>query len=31
MEYTLIGFSPNGKGVTLLNIVFPKGNRHGKR
>ena len=22
MEYTLIGFSPNGKGMTLLNKVI---------
>ena len=31
LEYTLIIYSPNGKGMALWNIVFPIGNRHGKR
>ena len=31
MEYTLIIYSPNGKGIVLWNIVFPSGDRHGKR
>ena len=31
LEYTLIIYSPNGKGMALWNIVFPSGNRHGKR
>ena len=31
MEYTLIIYSPNGKGMVLRNIVFPSGYRHFKR
>ena len=31
LEYTLMIYSPNGKGMGLWNIVFPSGNRHGKR
>ena len=30
-ECTLIIYSPNEKGMVLWNIVFPNGNRHGKR
>ena len=30
LEYTLIIYSPSGKGMVLWN-VFPSGNRHGKR
>ena len=31
MEYTLMVYSPNGKGMVLWKIVFRSGNRHGKR
>ena len=31
LEYTLIIYSPNGKGMVLQNNVFPSANRHGKR
>ena len=31
LKYTLIIYGPNGKGTALWNIVFPSGNRHGKR
>ena len=31
MENILIIYSPNGKGMDLWNIVFPSGNRHGKK
>ena len=31
VEYTLMIYSPNGKGTVLWNIVFPSGDRHGKR
>ena len=31
MEYTFIIYSPIEKGMVLWNIVFPSGNRHGKR
>ena len=30
IEYTLITYSTNVKGMFLWNIVFPSGNRHGK-
>ena len=31
VEYTLIIYSLYGKGMVLWNIVFPSGDRHGKR
>ena len=31
LEYILIIYSPHEKGMVLWNIVFPSGNRHGKR
>ena len=31
MEYTLIIYILNGKGMALWNIVFSSGNHHGKR
>ena len=30
MEYTLMVYSPLGKGIVLSKIVFRSGNRHGK-
>ena len=31
IEYALMVYSPNGKGMVLRKIVFRSGNRHGKR
>ena len=31
MEFTLIIYSPNEKGMVLWNIVSPSGDRHGER
>ena len=31
MGYTLIAFSPSGKGMAFSNIALPKGTRHGKK
>ena len=31
IEYALMVYSPNGKGMVLQKIVFRSGNRHGKR